>query len=273
MVVVVVVAAAAGWDSPGEWEAALWVSVGPCVCSAQPSSAQLHCPAWVTPSSPISVAFQRSHGQSGWSVSPAAIKLKFHPNQLFQHRKAVRDILLLEHSYCIRISALLADKLFCVHPVLCRFKKVSLKSVCFVLLLAQGSGSIPFHTIYSFLPFKSMDCTVFVEEVPVAVKVTEVERFTCTRVRCFFVCLFVYLPQHSQYIQPEIFVLCSLSCGLLCRKQSFIAVLNYSKYIEKPSYILSLKLDMLYVIIVDLQLFLKSLTYFKIIKIHSDNIT
>ncbi|XP_031442595.1 phospholipase D1 isoform X2 [Clupea harengus] len=44
------------------------------------------------------------------------------------------------------------------------------------------SGSIPFRTIYHFLPFKSMDCAVFVEEVPVSVRVTDVERFTCTRV-------------------------------------------------------------------------------------------
>ncbi|XP_048095981.1 phospholipase D1 [Alosa alosa] len=44
------------------------------------------------------------------------------------------------------------------------------------------SGSIPFPTIYNLLPFKSMDSAVFVEEVPVLVRVTEVERFTCTRV-------------------------------------------------------------------------------------------
>ncbi|KAL2081324.1 hypothetical protein ACEWY4_023177 [Coilia grayii] len=46
----------------------------------------------------------------------------------------------------------------------------------------MDSGSIPFHTIYNFLPFKSMDSAVFVEDVPVLVRVTEVERFTCTRV-------------------------------------------------------------------------------------------
>ncbi|XP_066542709.1 phospholipase D1 [Hoplias malabaricus] len=46
----------------------------------------------------------------------------------------------------------------------------------------QESGNIPFQAIYSFLPFKSLDCTVFLEDVPLHVRVTEVERFTCTRV-------------------------------------------------------------------------------------------
>ncbi|XP_030643413.1 phospholipase D1 [Chanos chanos] len=46
----------------------------------------------------------------------------------------------------------------------------------------QESRTIPFTTIYNFLPFKSPDCVIFLEEVPISVRVTEVERFTCTRV-------------------------------------------------------------------------------------------
>uniref|UniRef100_A0A4W4E020 phospholipase D n=1 Tax=Electrophorus electricus TaxID=8005 RepID=A0A4W4E020_ELEEL len=36
--------------------------------------------------------------------------------------------------------------------------------------------------IYTFLPFKSLDCNVFLDSVPIQVQVTEVERFTSTRV-------------------------------------------------------------------------------------------
>ncbi|KAJ8407331.1 hypothetical protein AAFF_G00279050 [Aldrovandia affinis] len=39
---------------------------------------------------------------------------------------------------------------------------------------------ISFHAIYNFFPFKSLDCRVFLEQVPVFVRVTEVERFTST---------------------------------------------------------------------------------------------
>ncbi|XP_051564751.1 phospholipase D1-like isoform X4 [Myxocyprinus asiaticus] len=41
---------------------------------------------------------------------------------------------------------------------------------------------ISFQAIYNFLPFKSLDCVIFLEEVPVLVQVTEVERFTSTGV-------------------------------------------------------------------------------------------
>ncbi|XP_051998579.1 phospholipase D1 isoform X2 [Xyrauchen texanus] len=41
---------------------------------------------------------------------------------------------------------------------------------------------ISFQAIYNFLPFKSLDCVIFLEEVPILVQVTEVERFTSTRV-------------------------------------------------------------------------------------------
>ncbi|XP_036435168.1 phospholipase D1 [Colossoma macropomum] len=44
------------------------------------------------------------------------------------------------------------------------------------------SRPIPFQAIYMFVPFKSLDCTVFLEDVPIHVQVTEVERFTYTRV-------------------------------------------------------------------------------------------
>ncbi|XP_076857811.1 phospholipase D1 isoform X2 [Brachyhypopomus gauderio] len=44
------------------------------------------------------------------------------------------------------------------------------------------SKNIPFPAIYNFLPFKSLDCSVFLEDVPIQVQVTEVERFTTTRV-------------------------------------------------------------------------------------------
>ncbi|XP_072542407.1 phospholipase D1 isoform X3 [Salminus brasiliensis] len=44
------------------------------------------------------------------------------------------------------------------------------------------SRNIRFQAVYTFLPFKSLDCTVFLEDVPILVQVTEVERFTCTRV-------------------------------------------------------------------------------------------
>ncbi|KAI4903033.1 hypothetical protein NFI96_033387 [Prochilodus magdalenae] len=44
------------------------------------------------------------------------------------------------------------------------------------------SRNIPFQAVYTFVPFKSVDCTVFLEDVPILVHVTEVERFTCTRV-------------------------------------------------------------------------------------------
>ncbi|KAA0715675.1 Phospholipase D1 [Triplophysa tibetana] len=39
-----------------------------------------------------------------------------------------------------------------------------------------------FQAIYNFLPFKSMDGVIFLEDVPIVVQVTEVERFTSTRV-------------------------------------------------------------------------------------------
>ncbi|KAI5106951.1 phospholipase D1 isoform X1, partial [Silurus meridionalis] len=39
-----------------------------------------------------------------------------------------------------------------------------------------------FQAIYSFLPFKSLDCKVFLDDMPILVQVTEVERFTSTRV-------------------------------------------------------------------------------------------
>uniref|UniRef100_A0A9J8B6X1 Phospholipase n=1 Tax=Cyprinus carpio carpio TaxID=630221 RepID=A0A9J8B6X1_CYPCA len=42
--------------------------------------------------------------------------------------------------------------------------------------------NISFQAIYSFLPFKSLDGVIFLEEVPIQVQVTEVERFTSTRV-------------------------------------------------------------------------------------------
>ncbi|XP_056610861.1 phospholipase D1 isoform X1 [Triplophysa dalaica] len=39
-----------------------------------------------------------------------------------------------------------------------------------------------FQAIYNFLPFKSMDGVIFLEDVPIVVQVTEVERFTSKRV-------------------------------------------------------------------------------------------
>ncbi|XP_016147782.1 phospholipase D1-like [Sinocyclocheilus grahami] len=42
--------------------------------------------------------------------------------------------------------------------------------------------NISFQAIYNFLPFKSLDGVIFLEEVPILVQVTEVERFTSTRV-------------------------------------------------------------------------------------------
>ncbi|KAI1885071.1 hypothetical protein AGOR_G00216410 [Albula goreensis] len=39
---------------------------------------------------------------------------------------------------------------------------------------------ISFLAIYNFLPFKSLDCRVFLEQVPIFVRITEVERFTST---------------------------------------------------------------------------------------------
>ncbi|RXN28958.1 phospholipase D1-like protein [Labeo rohita] len=41
--------------------------------------------------------------------------------------------------------------------------------------------NISFQAIYNFLPFKSLDGVIFLEEVPILVQVTEVERFTSTR--------------------------------------------------------------------------------------------
>ncbi|GAA6099860.1 phospholipase D1 isoform X1 [Tachysurus ichikawai] len=46
----------------------------------------------------------------------------------------------------------------------------------------QESRNHTFQAIYSFLPFKSLDCKVFLDDMPILVQVTEVERFTCTRV-------------------------------------------------------------------------------------------
>ncbi|XP_058247299.1 phospholipase D1 [Hemibagrus wyckioides] len=46
----------------------------------------------------------------------------------------------------------------------------------------QESRNHTFQAIYSFLPFKSVDCKVFLDDMPILVQVTEVERFTCTRV-------------------------------------------------------------------------------------------
>ncbi|KAK3543368.1 hypothetical protein QTP70_018377, partial [Hemibagrus guttatus] len=46
----------------------------------------------------------------------------------------------------------------------------------------QESRNHTFQGIYSFLPFKSLDCKVFLDDVLILVQVTEVERFTCTRV-------------------------------------------------------------------------------------------
>ncbi|KAL1267730.1 hypothetical protein QQF64_033093 [Cirrhinus molitorella] len=42
--------------------------------------------------------------------------------------------------------------------------------------------NISFQAIYNILPFKSLDGVIFLEEVPILVRVTEVERFTSTRV-------------------------------------------------------------------------------------------
>ncbi|XP_071779656.1 phospholipase D1 [Centroberyx gerrardi] len=44
----------------------------------------------------------------------------------------------------------------------------------------QETRIIPFQTIYNFLPFNSLDSMVFLENVPIFVRVTEVERFTST---------------------------------------------------------------------------------------------
>ncbi|XP_047670898.1 phospholipase D1 isoform X2 [Tachysurus fulvidraco] len=46
----------------------------------------------------------------------------------------------------------------------------------------QESRNHTFQAIYSFSPFKSLDCKVFLDDMPILVQVTEVERFTCTRV-------------------------------------------------------------------------------------------
>ncbi|XP_066562874.1 phospholipase D1 isoform X1 [Amia ocellicauda] len=42
------------------------------------------------------------------------------------------------------------------------------------------SRKIPFHAIYSLLPFKALECRIFLEQVPIFVRVTDVERFTST---------------------------------------------------------------------------------------------
>ncbi|XP_035263647.1 phospholipase D1 isoform X1 [Anguilla anguilla] len=44
----------------------------------------------------------------------------------------------------------------------------------------EESSKIPFHAIYNFLSFKSLDCRVFLDQVPIIVRVTEVERFSST---------------------------------------------------------------------------------------------
>ncbi|XP_073768959.1 phospholipase D1 isoform X11 [Danio rerio] len=44
------------------------------------------------------------------------------------------------------------------------------------------SRNISFQAIYNFLPFKSLEGVIFLEEVPILVQVTEVERFTSSRV-------------------------------------------------------------------------------------------
>ncbi|TSU62976.1 Phospholipase D2 [Bagarius yarrelli] len=46
----------------------------------------------------------------------------------------------------------------------------------------QESRNHTFQSIYSFLPFKSLDCKVFLDDVPILLQVTEVERLTHTRV-------------------------------------------------------------------------------------------
>ncbi len=51
-----------------------------------------------------------------------------------------------------------------------------------ILWLFSEPRNISFQAIYSFLPFKSLDGVMFLEEVPIQVQVTEVERFTSTRV-------------------------------------------------------------------------------------------
>ncbi|XP_067300101.1 phospholipase D1 isoform X2 [Pseudorasbora parva] len=48
--------------------------------------------------------------------------------------------------------------------------------------LCGESRNISFQAIYNFLPFKSLDGVVFLEEAPILVQLTEVERFTSTRV-------------------------------------------------------------------------------------------
>ncbi|XP_067265041.1 phospholipase D1 isoform X1 [Chanodichthys erythropterus] len=48
--------------------------------------------------------------------------------------------------------------------------------------LCGESRNISFQAIYNFLPFNSLDGVIFLEEVPILVQVTEVERFTSTRV-------------------------------------------------------------------------------------------
>ncbi|XP_039511420.1 phospholipase D1 isoform X4 [Pimephales promelas] len=48
--------------------------------------------------------------------------------------------------------------------------------------LCGESRNISFQAIYNFLPFKSLDGVIFLEEVAILVQVTEVERFTSTRV-------------------------------------------------------------------------------------------
>ncbi|KAJ8351715.1 hypothetical protein SKAU_G00231910 [Synaphobranchus kaupii] len=44
----------------------------------------------------------------------------------------------------------------------------------------EASRWIPFHAIYNFLSFKSLDCRVFLDQLPITVRVTEVERFAST---------------------------------------------------------------------------------------------
>uniref|UniRef100_W5M509 Phospholipase n=1 Tax=Lepisosteus oculatus TaxID=7918 RepID=W5M509_LEPOC len=41
-------------------------------------------------------------------------------------------------------------------------------------------GQIIFHTIYSLHPFKALECRIFLDQVPIFVRITDVERFTST---------------------------------------------------------------------------------------------
>ncbi|KAJ8282536.1 hypothetical protein COCON_G00050550 [Conger conger] len=58
---------------------------------------------------------------------------------------------------------------------------------------------IPFHAIYSFLSFKSLDCRVFLDQVPIIVRVTEVERFASTT-RVFNPNLYTIELRHGDFI-------------------------------------------------------------------------